>query len=125
MPAASDQVVVNACSTCPRLSSPVSVAGLQLNSDSRLNLQGYSLSVGGGVSLTQAQVQSSQGTLRAVDFTEVKNCRFRGDITLEKTGGSNNSWYGGNQFSQKVKLVNTSSSSWQVSNTANNLIQSP
>jgi hypothetical protein len=107
------------------LRSAVNVAGLQLNSDSRLNLEGYSLLVSGGVSLTQAQVQSSQGTLRAADFNEVKNCRFQGAITLEKTGGSNNSWYGGNQFSQKVKLVNTSSSSWQVSNTANNLIQSP
>jgi len=86
---------------------------------------GYSLSVSGGASLTQAQVQSSQGTMRAVDFNEVKNCRFQGAITLEKTGGSNNSWYGGNQFAGKVKLVNASGSSWQVSTTADDLIQAP
>jgi hypothetical protein len=126
VPTATSEVVVNTCSDhCPQLNSSVSVAGLQLNNGSSLAIGNYTLSVAGAVSMNETSVLSSQGMLQALDFTEVKNSHFQGAITLEKTGGGINSWYGGNTFTQKVKLVNASTNEWQVSTTTDNLIQSP
>lgn len=125
VPAPSDQVFINICSTCPKLSNTMNVGALYLNSGSMINLDSYTLTVGGATIIHDSRIESNEGELHSSDFVEIKNSEFRGIVTLEKNGGSANTCYGGNTFSPALKLMNSSSSSWQVATQANNVIQNP
>jgi hypothetical protein len=123
VPTAGDQVVVNACSTCPKLSSPVNVAALQLNSGSKIGLGGYPLTVGIVTTIIGSSMESSGGKIQSTDFVEVKDSVFKGAVTLEKTGGTENNCYGGNTFSPELKIINSSNENWQVSAQEENFIK--
>ena len=123
IPTPSDHVLVNTCVTCPALSNSVTIAGLKLNNGSSLNLQNNSIAVTGTSYLDGTRITSNIGALKTADFAEIKNSTFSGSITLEKTGGSINSCYGGNAFSPEVKILNLSNSNLEVASQASNVIQ--
>jgi hypothetical protein len=122
IPALEDQVVVNACSICPKLNDPVAIGALQLNNGSKIDIGGYTLTVEMASSISGSSVESSEGKIVSADFVEVKNSEFKGSVVLEKTGGSANTCYGGNTFSPALKFVNTSTNAWQVASQDDNVI---
>lgn len=122
VPEAADQVSVYSCSVCPEISNDVNISSLQLNNGSKLKINNRVLTVSGPAHLEGTSIESSNGSLDALDFNEVKNSLLRGPITLKKIGGNNNTWYGGNTFSAEVKLINSSSSSLEIASQADNII---
>ena len=123
VPTVTDHVIVNACSTCPKLSSPVNVGTLQLNNGSALDLDNHSLTVQTATIINSSKLKSNEGIIRSKDFVEMKNSAFNGGITLEKSGGTLNNCYGGNIFSPKVKILNSSTNTWNVSTQAQNIVK--
>jgi hypothetical protein len=122
VPTSNDQVIINMCSNCPKLSTSVSVGMLQLNSGSVIDLDNHNLSAG-AVIINGSTVESSQGHIRSEDFLEIKSSLFKGSITLDKTGGGANNCYGANTFSSEVKVINASNNVWQVATQADNVIE--
>jgi hypothetical protein len=123
IPTSTDHIFVNACTTCPVLSNSVSIAGIRLDNNSTLDLGNNTLSVSGSAYLYQTKMKSNQGRIQATDFAELKNSEFEGAITLEKTGGSNNSCYGGNIFSPELQVINSSSNALLVATQSENVIK--
>ncbi len=103
--AASSPVIINTCSTCPVLSTPVQV-GFLLVSGGQLSLNTFTLSAAGGANLIAARLTSSGATMQAADFWQVKSCTVEGNLLLRKTGNSNNAWYGNNTYRGKLTVVN-------------------
>lgn len=122
IPNANDQVVVNACSICPSLDSDVTVAGIQLNTGSKILLATHVLTVGEVTTINSSTVEADAGKIASKDFTEVKNSTFKGKIVLQKSGGIDNNCYGGNTFAPEVQVINSSSYSFQLSGQASNVI---
>lgn len=120
IPSSTDHVIVNLCTTCPRLSNAVDVGSLQLNAGSKIVLGNHTLAVLAISYLNETTIESEQGKLSSVDFSELKSSTFKGAVILEKTGGAENTSYGGNT---EVKIINSSSSAWQISGQSNNLIK--
>ena len=103
------------------MNSSVNISGLELNGG-HINLKNNLLAVNGFTSFNEANVRSNQGKVQTADFAEIKNSEFHGSITLEKTGGTANSCYGGNTFSTEVKFTNSSGSSLEVASAVNNVV---
>jgi hypothetical protein len=107
VPPSTGRAVIPACSTCPVLTTDVAVGALRVEGGG-LTLDSHSVTVGGEVSIISTRLFSRQGTIQAEEFTELKGSTFEGHVTLRKTGGGNNAWYGGNTFRGKLLVHNQS-----------------
>lgn len=123
IPAAGDQVIINTCSTCPILNSPVTVGALQINDGGSLDLNSATITVGGPTILNGCKIYGDLAQIVSSDFLQIKNSIFEGTVTLKKTGGSSNVNHGGNTFSPELKIVNLSAHSWQIANQSGNVIK--
>lgn len=123
VPNTGDNVVVNACTTCPRINTDKTIGALHLNTGSSLDIGHYTLTSSEATISNTSTIKSNHGKIQSTDFVEVKNSMFTGAITLEKTGGSVNNCYGGNQFSAELKVINSSPSALQLNAHASNVIK--
>lgn len=123
IPTTADDVVINNCTTCPRLSTSVSVGALHLNAGSSLDIGNNTITSTVATVANASMLKSDDGSIRSKDFAEVKNSVFIGSITLEKTGGSANTCYGGNQFFPELKIINSSANPLQLNAQVSNVIK--
>lgn len=122
IPTVNDLVVVNACTVCPSLNSDITVAGIQLNTGSKIFLASHALAVDQVTTINGSTIESNFGKIATKDFLEVKNSTFKGTIILEKSGGNNNNCYGGNTFMSELKIINLSNYTLQLNSQASNVV---
>lgn len=123
IPTANDLVVVNACTVCPSLSSDITVAGIQLNTGSKVSLAAHALTAGEVTTINGSTIESNLGKIATKDFLDVKNSTFKGKIILQKSGGIDNNCYGGNTFAAEVQVINSSNYSLQLNGQVSNVLR--
>lgn len=82
----------------------------------------YGVNVQTTTFIDASNIMSNGGVIKSSDFGQLKNSKFKGDVTLRKIGGIDNSCHGGNTFSPQVKIINFSSHLWRVSADAPNVV---
>ncbi|MDJ1498596.1 hypothetical protein QNI19_37020 [Cytophagaceae bacterium DM2B3-1] len=126
VPSDTAQVIVNACSVCPTLTSNVSLKTITLNSGSSINLNTYTLTtlptIGiPDVSMNNAVVYSSNSKI-ACGSPALDNCIFNGDISFQVGDISRESDYlvssGGNIYNGKVVFDLIGDNQWFMGTTA-------
>jgi hypothetical protein len=106
VPAIYESVAINnaAAPHQPILSSNVNIVSLTL-SGGTLDLNGFTISCSGAASLNGDSLK--RGKIVAPDFSQVANLKMVGKIVLEKTNGStNNTWYGNNKVTGDSLVIN-------------------
>ncbi len=100
VPTTTSEVVVNACSVCPQLSTNTSIARLTLNINSSISLASHTLS-SGSINFIGATVFSNGGKIHTPKVDNIQGCSFRDgaitiDISPEGIGGiaGANTYYG-------------------------------
>lgn len=58
----------------------------------------------------------TDGTVNITNIQSMQNATFTGPLTIEKTGGSNNTLAGGNTFNSAVTIINSSNSLFRLAN---------
>lgn len=122
IPNGDDHVLVNACTNCPELAGDVNVAGIHLGAGAIVRIKNNTLHSSGTIVMNGAKVISSNGQMVAQDFSDVKSSQFVGTITLEKTGGGANNWFGDNMFNSEVRFINSSGSEWRIASEDSNIL---
>ncbi len=106
-PGHGSDVVINACTTCPVLPSAITIRNLTVEGG-KLNLASHILTASATACFTEASISSNGGRIRAGNFSEVAGCTFTGVLWLDKMGGIENTWKGGNHYGSSLKITNVS-----------------
>ncbi|MBA4053953.1 MAG: hypothetical protein C0490_04505, partial [Marivirga sp.] len=106
VPTIATETVVDFCATYPQLSSSIQVRRL-LIINAELNMNNYTIGVTEDTSVLQSKI-IGQGSLTSADILEFADNTVEGAITLNKTGGVNNSWKGNNNYKGQLSIINSS-----------------
>lgn len=82
VPTSSDNVFIDACTTCPKLNSNVSIGNLHLNWDSKIDLDGKTATVW-MLTSTGATIFAAGGTIDAYRTGGYQNNTVKGNFTLK------------------------------------------
>jgi hypothetical protein len=107
VPTTTSDVLVNACTVCPRLPTNASIRSLRLQRGSQLDLNSQKITLSDSTALYRATVISNGGIIQSSKILKMEASTFNGNITLECTGSTTNYLKGGNTFNQDVTVRNS------------------
>ncbi|MDJ1467165.1 LamG domain-containing protein [Xanthocytophaga flava] len=117
VPSTYDDVVVNSCTTCPKLATTTTVKNLTLNTGAKFDIGTYTLNTLRDLQIRSVNIISNGGTLRSYLFSQLYRATvirdtvngISGDITLIHDGTGASGWWGGNVFKGNTTILNHNS----------------